>query len=162
MKPALDHASALRGVIDTINLIAAQPDIDEENLVLLLWEKGYSRIDAEKLNAFVPSAFSWPVLKKLGTASLPNHFLASDENGVEIEIPVAGQHYFTAALTLAYSVFTHGWTKEVPRKTYEAVAGRSAEMDAVNKVYGDGGSLEGTTLGPLRLLGIRAEELLEG
>ena len=158
---SLDHTSALEGVIDAMNIMACNIDISEDEVVRLLRERGYSRIAAEMLNVFVPSAFSWPVLKKLGLASFPDHFLATGADGSEVKISIASQHYFTAALTLAYSIFQNGWTETVPRSTYEVVAARSAEMDMVNSAFEGGDSVEGATLGPLQLLRISAEEALE-
>jgi hypothetical protein len=96
----------------------------------------------------------------LGVYSFPNYFLATAADGNEIEIPIDDQHYFTAALTLAYSTFEHGWAKAIPRRTYEIVAGRSAEMNTADKIYAEGGSVEGATVDPLQLLRISAEDLL--
>lgn len=155
-----DHAAALQGVMDTIGIIARQPEASEDELVEALQAQGYSRVDAEKLNVFVPSALAWIVLKQLGLAHLPDHFLAADTRGQLVEIPVADQHYFTAALNLAYSTFENGWSEDLPRSAYEAVAARSAEMGIANNVLNQGGSLEGATLQPLQLLRLYAEHLL--
>ncbi|CAK9887992.1 MULTISPECIES: hypothetical protein [Pseudomonas] len=159
MEHETDHACALAGVMDALPLLA--DDLDEDDVAAALQQQGYSRLDAEKLTMFVPSAFSWVVLKRLGIAGLPNHFVAYDEGDKAVKVPVAGQHYFTAALTLAYETFEHGWSAAVPRSTFERVAGRSAEMDAVNKVLEKLGSVEGATIQPLQLFRLSAEELLE-
>lgn len=156
----LDHANAHQGVLDTLGLMADHPEASEDDIVQLLQARGYSAIAAEKLNAFVPSALAWIVLKRLGVEQLPNHFIALDEAGEEVRIPVASQHYFTAALTLAYDTFENGWSEVLPRATYQIVAGRSAEMVAANKALYAGESLEGTTLGASRLLRLSASELL--
>ncbi|MBS7560252.1 hypothetical protein KHO49_18105 [Pseudomonas sp. RC4D1] len=156
----LDHANAHQGVLDTLGLMADHPEASEDDIVQLLQARGYSAIAAEKLNAFVPSALAWIVLKRLGVKHLPNHFIALDEKGEEVRVPVAGQHYFTAALTLAYNTFENGWSEVLPRKTYELVANRSAEMAAANQLLFAGESLQGTTLGASRLLRMSASELL--
>ncbi|MGB4811442.1 MAG: hypothetical protein WBP13_03030 [Methylophilaceae bacterium] len=156
----LDHSSATQRVVVAISAMANNATISEDDLVALLQTMGYSRIAAEKLNAFVPSAFAWPLMKKLGLESLPNHFVALSKDGSEVQIPIGSQHYFTAALTLAYSTLENGWSSTVPRKTYEIVAGRSAEMDATNKVLNKGGSLDGANWSPLILHRLKAEELL--
>lgn len=156
----IDHSSATKGVIDTISAIESNTSIGEDELVNFLQKKGYSRIEAEKLNVFVPSAFSWPIIKKLEIDSLPDHFIAMSIDGAEVRIEVGSQHYFTAALVLAFSTIENGWNAIVSRKAYETVAGRSAEMDAVNKVLDAGGSLRGATLSPLVLERLSAEELL--
>ena len=158
----MDHAMALAGVMDAVRRMAANANISEDDLVELLVLDGYDRISAEKLNVFVPCAFSWPLLKRLGLAAFPDHFIARDACGTEVKIPVEDQHYFTAALALAFSVFENGWTDSVPRSTYELVVGRSAEMDAINRVCAEGGTLEGATLHPVQLGRLTAEEALDG
>ena len=159
MEHETDHACALAGVMDALPLLA--DDLDEDEVAAALQQQGYSRRDAEKLTMFVPSAFSWVVLKRLGIASLPNHFIAFDEDDSAVKVPVVDQHYFTAALTLAYETFEHGWSTAVPRSTFERVAGRSAEMDAVNQALELEGSVEGATIQPLQLFRLSAGDLLE-
>lgn len=157
----LDHANAHQGVLDTLGLMADHPEASENDIVQLLQARGYSAIAAEKLNAFVPSALAWIVLKRLGVKHLPNHFIALDEKGEEVRVPVAGQHYFTAALTLVYNTFENGWSEVLPRKTYEMVAGRSAEMAMANEALYAGESLQGATLEPVQLLRLDARAALE-
>jgi len=159
MEHETDHACALAGVMDALPLLA--DDLDEDEVAAALQQQGYSRRDAEKLTMFVPSAFSWVVLKRLGLKSLPNHFTAYDQHDTAVSIPVAGQHYFTAALTLAYNTFENGWSAAVPRHTFERVAGRSSEMNAANQVLDKEGSLEGSTINTVELFRLSAEELLE-
>ena len=159
MTDNVDHTAALEAVMDAVHVISEKDSINDDEVVFHLQNLGYTKVEAEKLNVFVPSAFSWPVLKKLGVASFPSIFIAIDKDGTEVKFPIANYHYFTAALTLAYEIFQYGWTKEIPRSTYEAIAGRSAEMDIVNTVYNKGGSVEGATLNPLKLLRLSAEEL---
>nr|BFD42820.1 hypothetical protein FFPRI1PSEUD_43190 [Pseudomonas sp. FFPRI_1] len=157
----LDHDSAHQGVLDALELMAGHPEASEDEIVQLLLERGYSPIAAQKLTVFVPSAFSWIVLKRLGVKHLPNHFIALDEAGQEVRVPVSSQHYFTAALTLAYNTFENGWSKILSRKTYEMVADRSAEMAAANQALYRGESLQGTALEPLRVLRLDARAMLE-
>lgn len=159
MEHETDHACALAGVMDALPLLA--DDLDEADVAAALQQQGYSRRDAEKLTMFVPSAFAWVVLKRLGLKSLPNHFTAYDEDDNAVKIPVAGQHYFTAALTLAYNTFENGWSAALPRSTYERVAGRSSEMNAANQVLETDGSVEGATISTVELFRLSAEELLE-
>jgi hypothetical protein len=157
----IDHATAHQAVLDTINLMAAHAQASEDEIVALLQQQGYSRIAAEKLNAMVPSGLSWVVLKRLGVASLPNHFILYDDDEQEVKVPVATQHFFTAALHLSYSTFEHGWSEVLPRDVFESVVNRSAEMSIVFDVLNAGESLEGTTLSPVQLLRISAQEMLE-
>lgn len=158
--PDVDHETAHRAVLDALQVMGTHPEADEDRIVELLQERGYSPIVAEKLNAFVPAALSWPMLKRLGVASFVGHFIVYDDNDEEVQVPVASQHYFTAALTLAYWTVEQGFTAELPSSTYQLVAGRSAEMDAVNQILHKGGSVQGATVGPLQLLRISASEML--
>ena len=135
--------------------------ISEDELSRLLQDRGYSLATAEKLTVFVPSAFAWSVLKDLGLASFPNHFIAENAAGEKVEISMADQHYFTAALQVAFSTFAKGWSETITRGTYEHIAARSAEMNIVDHLYSTGGSLAEATLQPLFLVRISAELALE-
>ncbi|MGE8412119.1 MAG: hypothetical protein ACN6QY_07105 [Pseudomonas sp.] len=158
--PDVDHETAHQAVLDAVRVLEAHPEADEDRIVELLQERGHSPIVAEKLNAFVPAALSWPMLKRLGVASFVGHFIAYDDNDEEVQIPVSSQHYFTAALTLAYWTVEQGFTDELPRDTYRMIADRSAEMDAVNRILTEGGTVEGARVGPLQLLRISASDML--
>jgi hypothetical protein len=137
--------------------MAASPDASEDDIVRQLQQQGYSTVAAEKLNAFVPSAFSWALLKRMGVTSFPSHYIALAANGTEVQLPIAEEHYFTAALHLAYVTLEEGWNEVLPRGAFEAVLGRSAEMGAANEALNQSGSIEGASLGPLRVFRFSAE-----
>ncbi|AZC27249.1 hypothetical protein [Pseudomonas sessilinigenes] len=156
-----DHESAYRAVLDTLQIMGAHPEADEDRIVELLQERGYSPSVAEKLNVFVPTALGWPLLKRLGVEPFGGYFIAYDEADEEVQIPVSSQHYFIAALKLAYCTLEHGYSEDLPLQVYEHVIGRSAEINAVNKALAQDVSVEGGTLGPLKVLRIRASDLLD-
>lgn len=114
-------------------IVVATPQISEDELVAALIARGYSTIEAEKLCLFVPSAFTWATMKRMGVQSFPSTYVVFDAAGNEVALPIAGEHIFTAALYLGYECLWQGWTEELPRSTFEAVACRSAEMDALNQ-----------------------------
>lgn len=151
------HSAAVRAVLDAAVILAR--GVTDADAVEQLQQQGHARVDAVKLSLMVPSAFSWPVLKRLGVTQFPDHFLVPDRAGQLQPFPVAQQHHFTAALTLAFDVFEHGWKAPLDRPTYEAVAARSAEMDIIHKVYSAGGDLQGSTAGPLELHDLSADEM---
>ncbi len=155
-----DHQSAHQAVVEALQVMGAHPEASEDEIVQMLQARGYSAIVAEKLNAFVPSALSWPLLKRLGVETFVGHFIAYDDNDQEVQIPVSSQHYFTAALMLAYNTLEDGWSEELPHSTFVSVTQHSAEMNAANKLLNQGGSLEGGTIGPLQLLRLSASEVL--
>lgn len=140
--------------------MAAHPGADEDRIVDLLQEGGYSPIVAEKLNVFVPTALGWPVLKRLGVETFGGYFIAYDDNDEEVHIPIASQAYFIAALKLAYCILEHGYSEDLSQQVYERVMGCSAEINAVNKALAQDVSVEGGTLGPLKVLRVCASDLL--
>ena len=93
----------------------------------------------------------------MGLQSFPSHYVALDGAGGEVEVPIAREHYFTAALELAFNTLEGGWTSVLPKETFTNVVGRSAEYGALNKLLHAGKSLKDAELFPLRVFGIPAE-----
>ena len=151
MSIAVDHEAALKAVLDVVDILQAQPSVSDDDVVRSLRIRGYSLNEAERLNALIPSAFSWVQLRRMGMSEFPNTYLAYDRSGSEIPIPVATDHYFTAALHLAYEALENGWSEVLSRSAFEAVLTRSAAMNAANRALNDGASIEGAQLQPLRI-----------
>ena len=156
------HESALKAVRDTTWVMVSSPSASEDEIVIRLTGLGYSATGAEKLNAFVPSAFAWVLLRRLGVGIFPSHYIALDADGTEVSIPVAREHYFTAALQLAFETLEHGWSDDLPREAFEAVIARSAEMNAANKALNEGASIAGAAIQPLRVFRFSANEASNG
>lgn len=162
MTSSIGHESAMQAVRDTTCVMASARDASDDEIVNRLIDLGYSDSSAEKLNAFVPSAFAWALLQRMGVASFPNHYIALDAGGGEINVPVESEHYFTAALKLAFETLEGGWSEVLSREQFEAVVARSAEMNAANNALNSGESIAGATLKPLRVLRFSAEEASNG
>jgi hypothetical protein len=128
-----EHEKWHRAVLELCQIVVAEPGISEDGLVAALVARGHRTIDAEKLCLFVPSAFTWATMKRMGVKSFPSTYVVSDAAGNDVALPISGEHIFTAAQFLANETLTHGWSEELPRSTFEAVACRSAEMDALNQ-----------------------------
>ena len=127
-------------------------------VVSKLRKVGYSERDAEKLCCFVPSAFAWVILKRMGVESFPNVYIASDALGGDVEVQISAEHFFTAALDWAYSTLESGWDEHLPRSTFELIIQRSAEMGAANKALEAGTNLSGARMQPLRVYRFLAAE----
>jgi hypothetical protein len=156
------HGDALERVMRVIDLIAARPDISDEEAVADLVRVGIGVVDAELLIRFVPCALSFAFLKLMGLSKFPNTFQVQDGAGQWVQMPLAAEHYFSAALSVGDEVTTHGYTERVSKEAFQAVTMRSAEMDAVNQYFASGGTREGlavSTLGPPTLLGVTAEQI---
>jgi hypothetical protein len=91
-----------------------------------------------------------------------NFYIVRTVSGRVVHMPLASEHYFTAALAWAEGLFAQEPAdRPISLEAFHAVAGRSAEMDCVNNMlasHGPDGS-RGATLGPPVLGGITAEEI---
>jgi hypothetical protein len=158
----VSHNEALQRVMRVIDLIAARPDIADKDVVAALVREGVGEVDAELLIRFVPCAMSFALLKLMGLSKFPSTFQVQDNSGQWVEMPLAAEHYFSAALSVGYDVTTRGYTERVSRETFQALILRSAEMNAVNQFFEAGGTadeLAGSTLGPPTLIGITIEQI---
>ena len=153
-----DHAVALGRVLRVVDIIAAEPEIDDDVVVARLIGDGVGTVDAELLVRFVPSAMSFGLLRQLGVAKFPSVYLLRTASGRWVEFSLATEHYFTSALQLGHDIVTQGYTERVGREAFQAVTLRSAEMDAANKALFAGSELAGSTVGPPTLLGITPDE----
>ena len=95
------------------------------------------KLDSELLVRFVPMAFTWMVLRKLGVSSFPSSFIVFDQRERPVELPIAREHYFASALVIADDVVNHGFSNRITRATFEAIIARSAEMDSANMALAD-------------------------
>uniref|UniRef100_UPI001E4E2200 hypothetical protein n=1 Tax=Pelomonas sp. KK5 TaxID=1855730 RepID=UPI001E4E2200 len=162
MKSTIGHESAMQAVHDALRVLASAPEASEDAIVNRLTELGYSVAHAEKLNVFVPSAFAWALLRRMGVAGFPNHYIALDARGAEVNVPIETEHYFTAALTLAFNTLEGGWSDELSREQFQMIIARSADMNAANAALNSGASIAGATLEPLRVFRFSAEEANNG
>jgi hypothetical protein len=165
MTPAVypvSHEVALERVMRVIDLIAGRPDISDEDAVAALVRDGVSEVDAELLIRFVPSALSFALLKLMGLSKFPSTYQVQNTTGQWVELPLAAEHYFTAALGVGNDVTTRGYTDRVSKAAFQAATMRSAEMHAVNQYFESGGTREGlagSKLGPPTLIGVTAEQI---
>jgi hypothetical protein len=159
------HEKVLERVMRVIDLIAARPNISEEELVAALSRDGVDEVDAELLVRFVPCAFAFAFLKFMGLSKLPSAYQVRNAAEQWVELPLAAEHYFLVALGIGCEVTTCGYTEQISKRVFEAVLLRSAEMNVVNQYFKTGGTPEGlasSTLGPPTLIGITAEQIGAG
>lgn len=157
-----DHGLALARVLRVVEIITGQPDIADNEVVALLVAEGVGRVDAELLVRFVPSALSQPVLKRLGIVFSFDFYIARTKAGRVVHFPLAAEHYFTAALAWAEELLAQEpAARPITLEAYNAVAGRSPEMDGINKLLEHSGpeGVRGAVVGPLALGGVTAEEI---
>lgn len=159
----LSHDLALQHVMRVVDLIAAHPASTDEELKAELVRDGIGEVDAGLLIWFVPCAMSFALLKLMGMTKFPSMFQVKSDNGQWVESPLASEHYFTAALTTGYLVTTQGYSDRISKETFQAVTSRSAEMNAVNRFFEAGHTIEelaGSSLGSPTLIGITLEQIV--
>lgn len=159
------HDEVLERVMHVIDIFGAQPNLSDEDAVATLTRAGVGAVDAELLVRFVPCGLSFALLKRMGLKEFPSTFAVKNHAGQWVELPLAGEHYFSAALGIGHDVTTRGFTKRVSRAVFQTVAMRSAEMDVVNRYFESGGTLEGlagSALSPPTLIGLTAEQIEAG
>lgn len=148
----------MNAVRDGLGVISSIRDASDDDVVNRLALLGYSASDAGRLNAFLPSACAWALLGRMGVASFPHQYIALSESGADVNVPSAHEHYFTAALTLAFETLEGGWDQRLSRQEFEAVIARSTEMSAANKPLNAGESLDGASAQPRRVFCFFATE----
>ena len=129
----ISHDDALEHVMRFIDLIAARPDISDEEAVAVLVRDGIGEVDAALLIRFVPCALSFALLKLMGLSKFPSTYQVQNSTGQWVELPLAAEHYFSAALGVGHDVTTRGYSERVTKVAFQAVTLRSAEMNAVNQ-----------------------------
>ena len=118
-----------------VEILAERPDIDDGDAVTALVQHGVGEIDAELLVRFVPCALTFALLKLMGVKRFPSAFQVQGIDGRWVEMPLAAEHYFSAALGVGYEVTTHGYTERISKETFQSLISRSAEMNAVNQFF---------------------------
>ena len=141
--------------------ILATPDLDEAEAVARLMALGHSAALARQLWVLVPEALARPVLKELGMVAFASHFEVQNRHGETVQVPTAQVPVFVAALALGERVFAFGYREPLTQAAYQTIDGRSAGLDAANRVLNGGGNLQGAAEERLTLIGLYLEDLLE-
>ena len=146
----------------TIDIIAARPDLADDEVVAQLVAEEVGQVDAEMLVRFVPCALSLPVLKQMGIATFQRVYLVRTESGRVVHRPLEVEQYFTAALEWAQRLFAlEPAARPLRLDAFWAIVRRSPLLDAAERLRERSGpdALRGAAAGPLVLGGITAEQI---
>jgi hypothetical protein len=157
-----DHGLALARVLRVVELITGRPDIRNDEVEAALVAEGVGPVDARLLTFLVPSALAYPMLRGLGVTGFPGYYGVRTRSGRWAYLPLAGEHYFTAALTWAEALFAlPAADRPLTVEAWNAVAGRSAEMNSVNNMLAAHGpeALRGAVVSASMYAGVTAEEI---
>jgi len=153
---------ALTRALRVVDLLTRRPEMRDDELEAALTGEGVGPVDAQLLTLFVPIALSYPMLRQLGVTGLASVYGVRRRSGRWVYRPLAGEHYFTAALTWAEGLFALAPAdRSLTVEAWNTVAGRSAEMDCVNNMMTSHGpeGLRGAVVSPPMLTGLTAEEI---
>ena len=156
------HDEAVARVLQVVDLMAARPDISDEDVVAALVRDGVGEVDAELLVRFVPCGMAFALLRLAGLKEFPSTFQIKNAAGGWVELPLSTEHYFSAALVVGFDVTTRGYTDRITKEVFTTVTMRSAEMNAVNRYFESEGTREGlagSTFSPPTFIGITAEQI---
>jgi hypothetical protein len=118
--------------------------LEDREVARALAAHGFSTRDAERLTTFVPLAFGRLLLERL-KAPFTEGAAVVLPNGQQRALWLPSEPMCTRALTLAQRVHEHG---TMTREAFLAIAGRSAEIRALNTAVAAGEKPETLNFSP--------------
>ena len=154
----MNHEDALQNVLYAVGVFSEMKDATADEIISVFEKDVGNDIHANKLYSFVPMAFGFVLAKRMGIEKFPSEFYLLNRKDEKVSFPLGNEHYFTAALTLAYETLENGWSEQLTRESYEAVIAHSAEMNAVNRALNAGDDIKGGAFQPSTVHGVLAEK----
>jgi hypothetical protein len=145
-----------RSFEEAARLIAESSEASDEELVLSLTRAGWPPTEADLAVSFLPIAFGRLALRELGVSEYADRFEAKNAKGKWVAYRLSANPVFRAAARLAAAATVHG---ALTPEQFKAIAARSSEIHAASKALDAGSSVAGGRVGPVLLLGTRAEDL---
>lgn len=126
----------LQGGVDVSLVVAAWFDVPEEDSPMdFLQERGMTRLEAEKLYAYLPLAFGDPLLRRMGSASPPSVEFTSDPPTVQQVLQVDEDPHWRDSVQLAEQAF-RGNTG-LTREQLSQLATSGSTFRVLNQLLGD-------------------------
>ncbi|WP_420139303.1 hypothetical protein [Sphingomonas sp.] len=119
----------------------ARTPVDQQ--IEALQDQGFAVGEAHRIAALLPLAFSRPVLEELGVSNFVPVVTAVARDGSQVEAKLMRQPEYVVGLWVAREHCRKGL---MDHAIYKAVAGGSAEIDAVSNALNAGESLAGSTI----------------
>ena len=114
--------------------------VNEDGQIAALKGDGFAEGEAERLVAFLPMAFSRPVLEELGIDQFDTEVTGRDADGNWVSAELMRQPEYAAALKLARK---HRAKGAMDHEVYKLIAGSSADIDAVSNALNQGREVAG-------------------
>ena len=154
----MEHQQALQNVLYAVDVFSKNVSAESEEIISIFTRDIGSEIHANKLYCFVPMAFGFVLAKRMGIEKFPSEYYLLNQNNEKVLFPLSNEHYFTAALTLAYETLENGWSEQLSKVSYEAVIAHSAEINALNRALNSGVNVSGSEFNPSTVYGVLAEQ----
>jgi hypothetical protein len=145
-----------RRLLEAIGVMGSQAGAKDSEILLALTHAGFTNSEADALIAFVPLAFSRPIMEELGVAHFSESVSAKNKSGQWIQIPLASQTVYVAALTVARE---HRRSGLIDRDVFKTLALRCSQLDAVSNALNAGADVRGATVATA-LIALHAEDLI--
>ncbi|MDB5704299.1 MAG: hypothetical protein JWN66_1415 [Sphingomonas bacterium] len=136
------RAMAAERIIVAASILAENMAADEPAVVAALVARGFSPGEAHRLVAFLPLAFSQPIVEEFGATIAPKISIRTAEGG-SIVATLVRQPEYVGALALARE---HRRSGRMDQEIYKAIVNSSAEIDALSNALNAGAELSGAVL----------------
>jgi hypothetical protein len=136
-----NHQSDKR-VLEAARVIAANLDGGEQRSISALIAAGFEVGEAHRFAAFLPMAFSRPVLERLGVSTTSNRVAVTADDGAYFTVELDHQPEYVAGLRVAR---VQKEMELAPPEVFKKIALASADLDAANVALNAGSSLSGAT-----------------
>ena len=130
-------------VLQALPVLIAWPDAPAEQLLAALMGAGLSRAVAVEVIVFVPLAFGRALLASKFISVLHSGYFRVGQEG---ERSLRDEPLYSAAYELAWELFLSG--DQLTYQQFIAVAGRSAELNNVDRMLDQGSKFSEILLGP--------------
>jgi hypothetical protein len=130
-------------VIMAAEIIAATMAETEPAQVAALMRSGFDEGQANRFVAFLPLAFSRPILEKLGIRKFSPTISVPTEGGGSFQVKLGRQPEFVAGLSLARE---HGRSGRMRPGVFKAIVSSSADIAVVSNALNAGADVKGATI----------------
>jgi hypothetical protein len=130
-------------LLSAIDIIADLGNKNEAEVAARLVAAGFTESEAFRPIAFVPMAFSRPVLERLGVTNVSHFVSVPTGDGGSFEARLSDQPEYVASLSLAWD---HARSGLIDHSLYERIVLGSAEFDVVNRALAQGEEVEGSAI----------------
>jgi hypothetical protein len=130
-------------VLQSLPALIAYPDASWEHLLAALAQAGLTRAIAVEVGVFVPIAFGRALMASKFVAVLHSGYFRVGQEGNR---PLMDEPLYAAAYELAWELFLNG--DQLTYQQFIAVAGRSPELNQVDRMMDQGSKFSDILLGP--------------